>query len=217
MAKRLKNLTSRFLKSRLVQSAESGVSLYAAFELFTQNQFLKNEVERLKSETLTDSLTGLGNSRRLAEDLGSLLRARLNDRANRPSVIFIDVDRFKLVNENHGHLAASELLRLVARRLQRVLRENDGVYRYAGDEFVVILPTGGEKAARYVAQRILRAISLRPFDLKGFLGANKVSLTVSLGIRVLHPMDSVSQLLEEADKALFEAKRKSRNTFQIAV
>jgi two-component system cell cycle response regulator len=185
------------------------------FQLFSENCKLKNEIENLKHLVHSDDLTGLGNVRRLSQDIQDLL-AKIDSQAihknKGPSVIFIDLDHFKNINQNHGHLAASEILKRVARRLNRVFRETDKIYRYGGDEFVVLVPEGGPSAAQIISKRILTVISQTPFAISGFKGPSKVHVTASIGIRVLRSGDSAEALLLEADRALFEAKKHSRNT-----
>ena len=190
-------------------------NLNLGFQLFSENCKLKNEIKNLKHLVHSDDLTGLGNVRRLSQDIGELL-SKIDSQALRkkggPAVIFIDLDHFKLINQTHGHLAASDILKRVARRLNRVFRETDKIYRYGGDEFVVLVPEGGASAAQIISKRILTVISQTPFAVSGFKGPSRVQVTASIGIRVLKNGDSAEALLLEADRALFEAKKQSRNT-----
>ena len=177
-----------------------------------QVAFLRRENAKLKAALLTDELTGLGNFRSLTEDLKKLFDENLKKSPSDESkvaLLFIDVDRFKMVNQTHGHWAASKLLGTLGRRISRTIRETDHAYRYGGDEFVVLV-SGHKKNIDEMAERIKNAIATKPFEVTGFLGKVHVNLTVSLGVRVLTPNDSLVQVIEEADRALFEAKRRQK-------
>jgi diguanylate cyclase (GGDEF)-like protein/putative nucleotidyltransferase with HDIG domain len=129
------------------------------------------------------------------------------------SLLVVDVDHFKLVNDTFGHLQGDEVLRGVAARIRTVLREGDVLGRYAGDEFVVVLPdTPNEKAVR-IADRLRRVVENDRLAVRGTQGAS-VGVTLSIGIATA-PEDArqIEELFAEADRALYEAKRGGRNAF----
>lgn len=157
-----------------------------------------------------DALTGLPNRSLLSKLLTQAITgAQRNNRSL--AVLFLDLDRFKTINDTLGHDAGDELLREVARRLKACLRDSDVVARLGGDEFVVLLPELSD--ARYaaaVAQKILAATA-QPFTLLG----NEFSVTASIGISTC-PQDGLDEqtLTKNADIAMYHAKEQGKNNFQ---
>jgi len=157
-----------------------------------------------------DSLTGLPNRLLLNDRLG---RATALARRHRSSfaVLFVDVDRFKHVNDTLGHAIGDQLLQSIARRLVACVRSSDTVSRQGGDEFVVLLPelARGEEAA-FSAQKILDAMSLPQH-----IDRHDLHITVSIGIGVF-PRDGTDpeMLLKSADMALFNAKAEGRGVYR---
>lgn len=157
-----------------------------------------------------DSLTGLPNRAKLEEDLTySLAMAKRNK--NSVFVLFIDLDRFKIINDTLGHQTGDELLKVLAQRLQRVLRDTDTVARMGGDEFIIVLDSNQtKKAAGYVCQRILDLIK-EPITVKGHVLNTSASIGVSM-----YPEDGedISTLIKNADAAMYYAKEKGKNNYQ---
>ncbi|GAC1493785.1 MAG: hypothetical protein NVS2B15_14680 [Pseudarthrobacter sp.] len=143
-----------------------------------------------------DALTGLPNRHMLTETLQSVL-----DRSGRPVVMFVDVDRFKLVNDGIGHGAGDDILVLLGERLKRSVRPGDLVGRFGGDEFVVVCENVHLQGAKAVAGRI-RAATRKPFEIDG----RQVFLNVSVGIALAGPEDTAESLLRGADAAMYRAK-----------
>ena len=153
-----------------------------------------------------DPLTGLPNRRALDEELGrAVARAA---RAGTPlSAVVLDVDRFKQVNDAHGHAAGDLVLAAVAARAAAALRAGDLVARTGGEEFAVLLPGADLARAAEVAERIRGAVAGEPVSGPGWA----LSVTVSLGCAELGPGDDGRALLARADARLYEAKRSGRN------
>ncbi len=170
---------------------------------------LKAYNQKLKRELHKDELTGLFNVRSLKQRLENVLRKR-RDSGQSPALLFIDVDHFKAVNEEHGHRTASRLLREVGAVIAKNVRDGDLAFRYGGDEFVVLV-SGAESGANTAGERIRSAIERQCFEVKGLKGAQKIRLTVSVGIHVIQSDDTAASILDRADRALFQAKRLSRN------
>jgi diguanylate cyclase (GGDEF)-like protein len=156
-----------------------------------------------------DSLTGLPNrasfSSLLEQETG---RATRHEREL--AVMFLDLDRFKHINDTLGHEAGDELLREVSRRLRSCLRGSDSVARLGGDEFVVLLPELEERYAATVAQKILAEVA-RPFLILG----HELRITASIGVSV-YPQDGQDEqtLTKNADIAMYQAKSLGKNNFQ---
>jgi diguanylate cyclase (GGDEF)-like protein len=171
------------------------------------------ELRRLNRELLvratTDALTGLSNRRQLDTDLQMLSTPRL--RAG-PSCAFImlDLDRFKRLNDELGHAVGDAALRSVSAELRRVVRGRDTIYRYGGEEFLVIMPNASLLAAREAAERIRGAIV--DLHIKAGVASDAPSLTISCGVAFsLIAREQWETVLAAADSALYEAKATGRN------
>ena len=158
-----------------------------------------------------DTLTGLFNRRYIDEYLPAALGAAY-DRGQPLSVIFADIDQFKQVNDNHGHLAGDLVLQHVAQLLQNKIRRTDSwVARYGGDEFVICLPGVDKAAAQRIANRLRLAIMSERFCLEN----EAINLTCSFGVQSVEKSDfhlSALMLLHQADEKLYLAKHAGRNT-----
>jgi len=169
------------------------------------------EIARLKRLNESDPLTLLHNRRHLQDRLP--LEIQRSRRSGRPLVVaMIDIDRFKRVNDTHGHDAGDEVLCDVAERLRRVSRNSDVVSRWGGEEFLCIFPDTNMRQGRMVAERARKAVADMPFPTS----AGPLNLTVSLGICRLAPGDDAHSLVHRADQALYTAKHQGRNRVMAA-
>ncbi len=166
--------------------------------------------DTIDSLILKDTLTGLYNRRYIDEYLPAALSAAY-DRGQHLSLIFADIDRFKLVNDNHGHIAGDLALQHVAGLLQSKIRSTDcWVARYGGDEFIICLPGVDEASAQRIANRLRVAIMCERFPLEDGL----INLTCSFGVQSVEKNDfqlSARMLLHRADEKLYQAKHAGRN------
>jgi diguanylate cyclase (GGDEF)-like protein len=159
----------------------------------------------LAHQALHDALTGLPNRALLLDRLDQAL-AQSERTGSAVAVLFLDLDRFKLVNDSRGHASGDQLLMRVAERLRRVVRPADTVARFGGDEFVVICQDAGVVGhAMHVADRVAEAFRA-PFRL----GADDMFLNVSIGIAVSDGRTSPAELLRNADAAMYQAKELGR-------
>jgi two-component system cell cycle response regulator len=179
-------------------------------QLASKNVDLTLRNGTLEELTRTDPLTGLGNRHQLQEDLPRL--AALAARYNQPfSAAMCDVDRFKLYNDRFGHLAGDEALRTVGRALALTCRASDTVYRYGGEELLVLFSQQSARAAGIAGARLRKAVEAtqiphpdnQPFGM----------VTISVGVASLDDIDPAhpKELLRRADQALYEAKHAGRN------
>ncbi|MCC7411676.1 MAG: sensor domain-containing diguanylate cyclase [Gammaproteobacteria bacterium] len=170
--------------------------------------------DQLRFLGLTDALTGVNNRRffdqRLTEEI-----ARVSRRAEPLSLLIIDIDHFKRVNDTLGHLAGDLVLRRVAPVIRAQLRSSDVVARYGGEEFTVLLPDTGERRADEIGERIRAAIAALATRTEG---GTTIGITVSIGIATLAPLaarrdaaTTGTELLSRADAALYRAKSAGRN------
>ena len=170
----------------------------------------KRHEAELEFRTNRDPLTGLANRNLLRDRLAQSLA--FATRHEHPIwIVFVDLDRFKFVNDTLGHLAGDELLKKVAERLQGAVRETDTVARLGGDEFVLLLPERTDAAlSTIVVQRIMEAIA-RPLTIEG----HEFFLTCSVGVSAFPADgDDVETLIKHADIAMYRAKETGRNNFQ---
>jgi diguanylate cyclase (GGDEF)-like protein len=165
--------------------------------------------QRIEHLAYYDALTELPN-RSLFHDRVSQVLARAERDGKEMAILFIDLDRFKTINDSLGHDIGDRLLQAVAQRMSACLREADTISRLGGDEFVVLLPETGAQGAAHVAQNILeRAVG--PYEL----GGHQLSISSSIGIS-LYPHDGtdVETLIKNADTAMYHAKENGAATYQ---
>ncbi|WP_342642222.1 PleD family two-component system response regulator [Rhodoligotrophos ferricapiens] len=211
-------------RNRLVRALEIGVNDYlmrpvdvnelrarvnTQIRRWRYTESLRESVQRSMEMAITDDLTGFFNRRYMETHLGTLIEKSLH-RARPISVLAIDIDYFKTVNDTFGHDAGDLILRECAGRLRSAIRGVDLPCRVGGEEFIVILPDTPEGVGRNIAERLRQAISRTPF----LVGASKVpvKITVSIGVAGLNaPEDSAETLLKRADLALYDAKRSGRD------
>lgn len=169
----------------------------------------KQMIANLQRLALYDQLTQLPN-RKLFHDRMELALARAQREQGQLALLYLDMDKFKEVNDTFGHSAGDLLLEKIARRLEQCVRACDTVARFGGDEFVVILENIDlPEHARLVTEKIRNAFNL-PFDLEG----QKINIMPSVGVAhfPLHG-DSAEQLLSNADEAMYLAKKSRGNQF----
>lgn len=166
---------------------------------------------RAVQASLKDPLTSAGNRVALEQSLSREIE--IFRRHDQPlSVIMLDMDHFKSLNDNYGHHAGDAVLRAVALLLKEQLRNVDMVFRFGGEEFVLVLSNTGPEAATTVGERIRAAIESLPF----MVGEKRVRLSASLGSATYQQCESQEDLLRRADQALYEAKREGRNRIRTA-
>ncbi|TVP52448.1 MAG: GGDEF domain-containing protein [Halomonadaceae bacterium] len=162
--------------------------------------------EGLKQHALTDPLTGLLNRRamdqRLAAEHAHCERHGLNY-----AVLMADLDRFKRVNDTHGHDVGDQVLRQLSQRLLAAVRQEDSVSRWGGEEFLLMLQGASDESALQVAEKIRQAVAKEPF----ITSAGSLTITVSLGVALYARGTSVNEVIVRADQALYQAKNNGRN------
>jgi len=182
-------------------------------EVQATNRALQAQNQLLETLAVTDSLTGLYNRKKLDDILADQYARFL--RNHRPFVVLmLDLDNFKSINDNYGHVAGDEVLADVAAILRRSVRNIDYVARYGGEEFVVVLVETALDVALDIAERIRSAVEIPRIGASNKL----ISVTVSLGVAHSRESDDgAEEALARADHALYEAKRAGRNQVQYAV
>ncbi|WP_148186856.1 GGDEF domain-containing protein [Thermotoga petrophila] len=189
---------------------EVSLELVRLFATYTKILFERLKVEEELAEktrllevfSYYDPLTGLPN-RRLMEELSKKLLALAKREGKEIAVVFLDLSGFKKINDTFGHEAGDQILKEVSTRLKRVLRENDVIARFGGDEFVFIIYDCGKDCIETVLRRILNSLE-KPLDIEG----QKVQISGNFGV-AFYPKDGeeFNNLLRKADFAMYLAKR----------
>jgi diguanylate cyclase len=174
---------------------------------------LQEQLEMERKRAITDPLTGLFNRFALMDHLNAAIVEMPQDKP--PSLLMIDVDHFKSINDNHGHLIGDRVIRFVAQTVQKNIKGRDIAARYGGEEFTVLLPSTGTTGAGAVADAIRVAVAgaqLVRADNKKPLG----QITVSAGVATYQPGEDMMDLINRADQALYQAKNAGRNRVCLA-
>jgi two-component system, cell cycle response regulator len=170
---------------------------------------LRSNVQATIEAAVTDALTGLFNRRYMESQLAAHVD-QATHRGRTLAVLALDIDFFKSVNDTHGHDTGDQVLKELAQRLKRNVRNLDVVCRTGGEEFIIILPETDRDAAQSIAERIRRSVSAKHFCMGSKSGP--LGLTISIGVANLDGThDSMDELLKRADQALYRAKREGRN------
>ena len=170
---------------------------------------LRDNVQTSIELAITDGLTGLFNRRYMETHLRTLVEQSVA--RNKPiTVLVLDIDYFKAINDSYGHDAGDDVLREFALRMRKATRNIDLACRYGGEEFVIVMPETDMAVATAVAERLRRRVASEPFAIQQ--GARHLEVTISIGIAALSSAgDNAASILKRADQALYRAKRDGRN------
>jgi two-component system cell cycle response regulator len=209
---------------RLLRGLEIGVNDYLIRPI-DKNELLartrtqikkKRYTERLRDNmqmsiemAITDALTGLHNRRYMETHLGTLVEQAAT-RGKPISVLVLDIDYFKSVNDTYGHDAGDDVLREFAIRLRKSIRNIDLACRYGGEEFVIVMPETDMGVATMVAERLRRRIAAEPFAIQQDMRLLDVTISIGIAARA-EAGDTAATILKRADQALYRAKRDGRN------
>ncbi len=182
-----------------------GIVGFMAYRITLRERYHRGE---LIDQSRRDALTGLPNRAAVEDAIQHCIKSSRNTRGQF-TVLFLDIDRFKDVNDSFGHTVGDQLLVEITKLIQSVLRGDDMLARLGGDEFLIVLPTSGLDMTLHVTQRLLQA-----FQKSLTVGEYTLRVTPSIGI-ALYPEhgEEVGALLQHADTAMYEAKREGRNAF----
>lgn len=172
---------------------------------------LRRQVSEKHAASITDALTGVANragfDTRISDEFAASRRMKYP-----LSLMFIDVDHFKAINDTYGHKAGDTVLKTIAGMVTDRVRETDYVARYGGDEFVLLLPGTEGENAKNVGEQLLEKVRNAGFQAQG----KAVTVTLSIGVTEVLASDSIEQALERADGALYKVKEAGRNGVQLA-
>ncbi|TFH92677.1 bifunctional diguanylate cyclase/phosphodiesterase [Vibrio ouci] len=198
----LYGFTSVFLILMLTVSATIAANFYAT-RLKVSDQVIEEKTRSLALQAVRDNLTNLSNRTALSSEVDKQLSLLSSGQSKGFSILFIDLDRFKVINDSMGHLHGDKLLQKVASRLTQHCRRNDMSFRFGGDEFVICLPGLTSKdALSDICQRYSNVLS-QPYNIDG----QSCHIGTSIGISVVtDPMQTLASILREADTAMYKAK-----------
>lgn len=177
-------------------------------------QSLRDQLGSLQNEAVTDPLTGLRNRRGFSRSLEELCAGN-PDALTTCSVMIADIDHFKRVNDTYGHLFGDQVIRTAAQALKSVLKGRDIVARFGGEEFIMLLPNTPQHGAFALAEQLRNTFAkgrIRRANSNEFID----SVTISIGVAVPAPGETIEQAIERADKALYQAKEEGRNCVRVA-
>jgi len=169
-------------------------------------QGYREHLEEQRQKALVDPLTGLPNRAAWSERLEHEVK-QWQQHGNTLLLAMLDLDHFKRINDNYGHLAGDKVLKIIASVLRKRLRGTDFIARFGGEEFVLLMPSTVPSAGAKLLESLRAAIEACPFHFKG----EPVTITVSIGMSAFRPGEHGDQVLKRADQALYRAKNAGRN------
>jgi len=182
-----------------------------AKSLAEQNRALEQALARIAELATHDELTGLLNRRATLDRLREL--HALSARHGAPeSLVFVDLDHFKRINDEHGHAAGDAVLTAAGERLRAAVRSTDVVGRWGGEEFLIVLRQTGSNDAADVAEKLRARLASTPVELAGV----RHGLTGSFGVATLRAGEALDAWIERADRACYDAKREGRDRVNVA-
>ncbi|MGB9768438.1 MAG: GGDEF domain-containing protein [Dictyoglomus turgidum] len=172
-------------------------------EMYKKNLELSNLNRKLEELSIKDDLTGLYNRRKIDQELEKCLY--IWERYNRPfSIIIIDIDDFKKINDTYGHLIGDMVLEKISKIIRENIRKSDIASRWGGEEFLILLPETNLQNATLVAEAFRRKIEEANFGIDE-------KITVSVGVANIENNESIDSLIQRADKNLYKAKESGKN------
>ncbi len=208
------NLTLESIVAHLMASTKS---TKVSMELMSQQiqesrqeiRALKTRLEKVTEEALTDPLTGLVNRKGLHKAIEAAV-SPIAEAKSYPSLLMIDIDHFKKINDTHGHLLGDKVIKIVSETITRQIKGKDTAARYGGEEFCVLLPETKLQDATKVAENI--RLTVENTRIKRASDQQEIArVTISIGVALYEPEEPIEVLFERADSALYRSKNEGRN------
>ncbi len=195
----------------LLRSMET---LKTAEELHQEAEYLESKAKKLEDSAKIDALTKIYNRGYLEISLER--EFELSNKGNYPlSLVMVDLDHFKNINDSYGHDCGDEVLKYSVELLKTCIRDTDLIFRYGGEEFVILLPNSGIEGALSLSERIIKSFNENKFE---HIQKKSIAITASAGIAIHsegHLYESYSDLLKAADESLYDAKQSGRNQYKV--
>jgi diguanylate cyclase len=179
-------------------------------KLSKQVTTLNVQLKTAREESLTDGLTGINNRKAFDQYLQQLVAQNTKSKRHF-SVLLLDIDDFKKVNDSHGHQIGDRVILAVVNKCRQSIRNEDFMARYGGEEFVIILPGASHRDAVKKAEHICNTIGSTRYSLEDVKPGQTLSVTVSIGVSRFRKSDTITDVLKRADKALYRAKHSGKN------
>ena len=171
--------------------------------------YLRGKMKKNMEMAVTDAVTNLYNRHFLDTHLDNIFSPENENRAN-VSLLMLDIDHFKIINDTYGHASGDEVLEEFSQRISSNIRSIDLAARYGGEEFIVVMPETDSEFALFIAERLRKTISDEPFVVSG--SDEPINIYVSIGVSIVSEgCDTKEKLLSQADKGLYKAKETGRN------
>ena len=198
------------LSSETKGMVNTNLGLQSTLSNMTQElSSLRHQLEMVHSELMTDALTGLMNRKSFDYTLKEAASISQETRSNL-CLMMIDVDHFKRINDNYGHIVGDEVLRFIALKMKEVIKGRDIVSRFGGEEFAIILPDTPFSGALHIAEELRKTISASKLKRKSSQQALD-NITVSIGVAWYRLHEELDDFIHRADMALYHAKHNGRN------
>lgn len=173
-------------------------------------EIAQHAIEEQRKRAMHDALTGLPNREAYQERVAQEIH-RIQRYGGKLSLMVCDIDLFKRINDTYGHLAGDKVLKIIAKSLQKNLRDSDFIARFGGEEFVALMPETSVNEAKIVAEKLRKKVEGSPFNFK----KEPVQITISFGISEFAQGETLDEVFARADKALYKAKENGRNQIQL--
>jgi diguanylate cyclase (GGDEF)-like protein len=199
-------LQGNFTVSTFITLVLSTMLIFFTYYLMSISITATRRQQELELISNTDSLTGISNRRHIERRIKEEFK-RYQKNGMEFAVIIADIDFFKNINDRFGHDCGDKILIEIVKDISRSVRSNDTVARWGGEEFLILMPaTNGDDAVKS-AERVRTAIFQRGYSF----GDDSISVTITLGVAVINPMDAISDIIKKADIALYHGKQNGRN------
>lgn len=171
---------------------------------------LQRELDIVTAETLNDDLTGLFNRKGFLKAFKESMLSPIPETEALPSLIMIDIDHFKKVNDTHGHLMGDKVIKFIAKILSSQIKVHDTASRFGGEEFIVLLPDTSLNSTQKIAENIRNKVEKSHFrSANGLTSIGQI--TISIGIAKYLPNETIESFIDRADAALYSSKQNGRN------